>query len=107
MVVSVCNKEFFKKIVGNDNPLWEIINTAANFEVDPSIMHGFERVVIVDEFFTDVAEFDADIVGAIQWIFGIEVHDFLCGKLGSPVREDIVEDKFDKIKICSPGSHVA
>ena len=70
-------------------------------------MHGFEKVVFLNECLSDVSEFDADIFRAVQWIFGIEFHDVVVVKLCVLVREDTVEDKFDKIKRYSLGYHVA
>ena len=44
-------------------------------------MHGFEKVVFLNECLSDVSEFDADIFREVQWIFGIEFHDVVVVKL--------------------------
>ena len=56
LIVSVFYKTFSKEVVGKYTKLWDAIPVAENFEVDPTIMHVFEKVILVIEFLRDVAE---------------------------------------------------
>ena len=78
-----------------------------NFEVDPTITHVFVKGVLINELLRDVAEIDAEILGAVQWSLKVEVSDVEDEAIGSLAREDTVDDKFEEIKRCSFGSHTA
>ena len=64
---------FPNDVVDKDSRLWEAIHSTAIFEVDPTIMHMFEKVVFVDDFLRDVAEFHTDKLGAVRWSLEAEV----------------------------------
>ena len=48
LLVTVFYKAFYKEIVGKDSQSWEAVNTMENFEVDPTITHVFEKVILVN-----------------------------------------------------------
>ena len=47
--------------------MWKAINAILNFKVDQTMDRDrVHEVVLCDEFFGDVAQFDAEILGAVQ-----------------------------------------
>ena len=59
------------------------VNAAPNLEVDPIVAGVFEEVVFLCEFVGDVAEFDLDVLGAVNRGVEVEVYDVEGGKLGA------------------------
>ena len=89
---------FPNDVVDKDSRLGESIHATTNFEVDPTIMHMFEKVVFVDDFLRDVAEFYADKLGSVRWSLEAEVADVEGCILGSLMRERTIDYKFEEIK---------
>ena len=85
----------------------EAIDTTANFEVDPAVVHVFVKVLFVYELLRNVSEMDADISRAVQWGFRVKVSDIKGKLFGTLVREDTLDYELEKIKLCSFGSQVA
>ena len=83
------------------------VNAAPNFEVDPAVVGVFERVVLLYEFVSDVAEFDSDVLWAVKRGEEVEVADVEGGKLGAGTREESVEDEFGEFKGSSWGSDIS
>ena len=94
LIVSVFYKTFSKEVVGKYTKLWDAIPVAENFEVDPTIMHVLEKIVYINESLRDVAGFDAEILGVVQWILDITVAGVKGDVLGALTREDTDEYKF-------------
>ena len=59
------------------------------------------------EFVGDVAEFDSDILWAVERGVEVEVADVEGGKIVSGTRYDAVEDKFGKFKGSSWGANIS
>ena len=55
----------------------------ANFEVEPTIIHVFEKVVFDEKLLRDVTKFDTDILGTVQWILEVEASDVEGDVLGT------------------------
>ena len=62
--------------------MWEAINAAGNFEVDPTTTHVFVKFVFINEFLSNAAGIDADIFGAVQLSLEVEVVDVQCDVFG-------------------------
>ena len=71
MVVAVLVEACFEELVREHSGLGKAVNAAPNFEVDPSVAGVFEEVLFLCEFVGDVAEFDSDVLGAVEQ--GVEV----------------------------------
>ena len=74
------------------------VNAAPNLEVDPIVAGVFEEVVFLCEFVGDVAEFDSDLLGAVERGVEVKVADVKGGELGAGTREDAVKDEFGEFK---------
>ena len=99
LVVAVLFETFFEKNVGQGPRLWETINSIENFEVNPAIgMDVVHEAVLVDEFFWDVAQFDADVIQSVQGCLEVEVFDVEGDKLGAPAGNDTVEENLDEVE---------
>ena len=83
------------------------VNASPNLEVYPTVVGVFEEVVFLCEFVGDVAEFDSDILRAVDRGVEVEVTDVEGGELGAWKREDAVKDKFGKFKGSSWGADVS
>ena len=67
-------------------------------------MNIFHEVVFFDEFFGDVAHFDADILGSVQRCLEVENFNVKSGKLGAFTRKDAVDQELYEVEgsgICS------
>ena len=62
---------------------------------------------VLCEFVGDVAEFDSDVFGVVEWGVEVEVADVEGGKLGAGTQEDAVEDEFGEFKGSSWGANIA
>ena len=47
--------------------MWQAITAVADFEVYPAVSVLSLKVVLVDELFRDVGDFDADIFRVFHW----------------------------------------
>ena len=86
MLVAGLVEACFKELVREHAELGKAINAAPNFELDPAVAAVFEEVVFLCEFFGDVAEFDSDVFGAVEWGVEVEVPDVERGKLDARIR---------------------
>ena len=83
------------------------VNAAPNLEIDPTVTGLFDEVVFLCKFVGDVAEFDSDVLGAVNRGVEVEVVYVEGGKLGAGMREDAVKDEFGEFKGSSWGADVA
>ena len=101
------NKIFIKVVVGKDYQFWESISAMADIELDPTIMYVFMSFLFINKLLSNVANIDADIIQAVEWILGVEVTYFNDNVLVTLAREDTVDEDFEDIKKCSFGSHIS
>ena len=59
------------------------VNAVPNIEVYPTVVGVFEEVVLLCEFVGDVAEFDSDVIGAVNRGVEVEVDDVKGGEFGA------------------------
>ena len=70
-LVETCFEEFFREHSG----LGKAINAALNIKVDPAVVGMFKEVVFLCKFVGDVAEFDSEVIGAVERGVEVEVAD--------------------------------
>ena len=91
--------------------MWKSINTIAYFKVDPTVdMDRVHEVVFFDEIYRDVAQFDVDILGAVQRYLEVKILYVKSDKLGAFMGNDAVEHEFDVVKgsgICSDAAGIS
>ena len=107
LVVAMLLEALFEEGIDKDARLLEAINAVANFKVNPTVaMDVVQKIVFVDEIFGYVAQFDADIFGAVQ--IGLEVEFFIikCEKLGALTGKDAFEENLDQIERGSIGADI-
>ena len=78
-LVETCFEEFFHEHSG----LGKAVNAALNIKVDPAVAGVFKEVVFLYKFVRDVAEFDLDVLAAVERGIEVEVADVEGGKLGA------------------------
>ena len=61
-------------------------------------MDRVHEVVFLDEFFGDVAQFDVDILGAVQKCLEIDFFNVRSDKLGTFTGKDAVEKELDEVE---------
>ena len=61
----------------------------------------------MDEFVGDIAEFDSDVIWAVEQGVEVEVSDVEGGELGAGTQEDAVEDEFGEFKGSSWGDDIS
>ena len=67
LVVAVLLETFFEESVGQGPRLWDTINAVTNIKVNPAIgMDVVHEAVLVDEFFWDFTQFDANVLRSVQ-----------------------------------------
>ena len=78
--------------------MWKSINDIADLKVYPTVdMDRFHEVVFFDELFGDVAQFDVDILGAVQRCLEVEILNVKSDKLGAFTGKDAVEEELDEV----------
>ena len=70
-------------------------------------MNIFHEVVFFDEFFGDVAHFDADILGSVQRCLEVENFNVKSDKLGAFTGKDAIEQNLDEVEVSGLGSDVS
>ena len=60
--------------------MFEAVDAFVDFEVNPTMMCEGSKVVFVNKFLWDVAEFDPDVFGAVQWRAQVEIGNVEAGK---------------------------
>ena len=70
-------------------------------------MNRVHEVVFFDEFFGDIAQFYADILGLVQSCFEVEHFNFKSDKLGAFTGKDAVDQGLDEVEGIGIGSNVA
>ena len=103
VLVEACFEEFFREHAR----LGKAVNAAPDIKVDPAVAGVFEEVVFLCEFVGDVAEFDSDVLGAVERGVEIEVADVKGGKIGAGTLEEAVKDKFGEFKGSSWGAEIS
>ena len=85
LVVAVCGETFGEQVVGKFPSFFEAVDAfVVYFEVHPSpVMCEGREVVFVHKLLGDVANFDPDIFGSVQWCAQVEVGDVKAGKFSA------------------------
>ena len=108
LVVAVLVETCFEENVCQGPQLWETINAVADLEVNPAIgVDVVHEAVLVDEFFWDVVQFDADVLRLVQGCLKVNVFDVEGDKLGTLALKDAVDEHLDEIQGGVLGPNVA
>ena len=83
MVVYGLVEAYFKEFIREHAGLGKAVDAAPNLEVDPAVAGVFEEVVFLCEFVRDVAEFESDVLRAVERGVEVEVADVEGGELGA------------------------
>ena len=87
-----------KEIVRNHAGLWNAVDAAPNFKVDPAVAGVDKEVVFLGKFVRDVVKSYSKIFWAVEWGLQVEIAYIECGELGARAQEDAVEDELGKFK---------
>ena len=74
------------------------VDTFANFEMDPTIVGFFGKVVFLDKFIGNIEESDAHIFVAVERGVQVEVANVETGEACMTARDDAVENEVCKFK---------
>ena len=108
LVVAVLLEALFEEYIGKYARLWEAVNNVADFKVNPTAAVDLvQKIVLFDEIFGYVAQFDADIFRAVQQGLEVEGFNIKCDKLCALLGNDAVEDKIYQIDRGSLGAVIA
>ena len=88
--------------------MWKSINVIADFKVDPTVdMDRVHEVLLFDGLFGYIAQFDADILGAVQRCLEVEIFNVKSDKLGAFTGKDDVEKELGVVKGSGPCSDIS
>jgi hypothetical protein len=95
LVISLRQKVGSEEIVGKNANLGKAITALANLEVNPPITIVTLKVVFLNEFRSNVSNFNADVFRVWHWSIKVEVLEVDGAELCAWAREHAVEKKLE------------
>ena len=97
-VVVKFGEAFSEEVVCKDAGLGEAIHAASHFEVDPAVADKIFESVVLNEFFGDVGDFDADVFWLVQGGVEVEIFEIEGCKASLALGEYTVDEELDKFE---------
>jgi hypothetical protein len=105
-VISFSKKAGLEEIVGKNASQGKAITALANFKVNPTIMLATLEFVLLNEFFRNVCNFNADIFRVRHWSIKVDVLEVNGAATCTWARKHAVEKQLGKFEGHGVGSHV-